>query len=84
MWESWKTQEYENCANDMQTRQTDESQGMMSQMSHTKQSHKSITQLNHMGWVMNGMMSQTRLEITNDAFRCSTATQVLMESPETC
>ena len=30
----------------MQTRQTDESQSMMLQMSHTKQSHKAITQMN--------------------------------------
>ena len=41
--------EHENHADDMQMRQTDESQWMMSQTSHTKQLHKSITQLNHMG-----------------------------------
>ena len=34
---------------DMQTRQTDEMQWMMSQTSHTKQLHKSIAQLNHTG-----------------------------------
>ena len=46
---SRKTWECENCADDMQMRQTDKLQWMMSQMSHTKQLHKSITQLNHMG-----------------------------------
>ena len=46
---SGKMQEHENCADDVQMRQTDKSQWMMSQMSHTKQSHKTITQLNHMG-----------------------------------
>ena len=29
------------------------------------------------------MMSQPRMEIRDDAFRCSRATQVLMETPET-
>ena len=29
------------------------------------------------------MMSQLRMEIINNAFRCSRATQVLMETPET-
>ena len=29
------------------------------------------------------MMSQPRMEITDDTFRCSRATQVLMETPET-
>ena len=37
-------QEHENCADDMQIRQTDESWWMMSQMSCAKQSHKSIAQ----------------------------------------
>ena len=35
-------EEHENHAGDVQMRQTDESQWMMSQMSHTKQLHKSI------------------------------------------
>ena len=39
----------ENHADDMQMRQTDKSWWMMSQTSHTKQSHKSVAQLNHMG-----------------------------------
>ena len=42
-------QECENHVDDVQTRQTDESQRMMSQTNYTRQSHKSITQLNHMG-----------------------------------
>ena len=42
-------QEFENHVDDVQTRQIDEKWWMMSQMSQTKQSHKSITQLNHMG-----------------------------------
>ena len=29
------------------------------------------------------MMSQPRMKIVDDAFRCSRATQVLMETPET-
>ena len=41
-------QECENHVYDVQMRQTDESWWMTSQMSHTKQSHKSIAQLNHM------------------------------------
>ena len=49
--------ECENHADNVQTRQTDESWWMTSQTSHTKQSHKSIAQLNHTGWVTNGMMS---------------------------
>ena len=54
--------ECENHADDVQMRQTDELLWMMSQSSHTKQLHKSVAQMNHMGWVMNGMMSQIRLE----------------------
>ena len=46
---SGKTWEHENHADDMQTRQTDESWWMTSQMSHTKQLHKLITQLNCTG-----------------------------------
>ena len=52
-----KIQECENCVNDVQMTLTDESWWMTSQMSHTKQLHKSITQLIHTGWVMNGMTS---------------------------
>ena len=40
---SGKTRECENCADDMQMRQTDKLQWMMSQMSHTK----TIAQINH-------------------------------------
>ena len=43
MWED------ENGMDDVEMRQTDKSQWTMLQMSHTKQLHKSITQLNHMG-----------------------------------
>ena len=59
---SGKTQECGNHVDDIQMRQTDKSQWMMSQMrqtdeswwmmsqmSHMKQSHKSIAQLNHTG-----------------------------------
>ena len=48
-WDQGKMWEYENHVDDMQTRQTDELWWMTSQMSHTKQSHKLIAQLNHMG-----------------------------------
>ena len=41
--------EHENHADDVQTRQTGKSWWMVSQMYHTIQSHKSITQLNHTG-----------------------------------
>ena len=42
--------ECENCADDVQMRQTDELQWMTSQTSHTtRQSHKSIAELNHIG-----------------------------------
>ena len=40
-------QECENQVDNVQTRQTDESWWMTSQMSCTKQLHKSITQINH-------------------------------------
>ena len=46
---SWKMQEHENHADNVQMRWTDESSYMMSQTSHTKLLHKSIAQLNHMG-----------------------------------
>ena len=36
-----------NCVNDRQTRQTDESQMMMSRRGRTSQSHKRIAQTNH-------------------------------------
>ena len=44
-----KTWAIENCVDDGQMRQTDELQWMTSQMRHTKQLHKAIAQLNHMG-----------------------------------
>ena len=56
---------------DVQTMQTVESQLMMSHGSCTKQSHKSIAQKR--------MMSCPRMEMSNDAFGCSRATQVHME-----
>ena len=77
---SGKIQECENHGDDMQMRQTDKLQWMMSQMSHTKQSHKSITQLNHTG--QDDVM--TKNGNPKQCFGCSRATQVLMETPETC
>ena len=59
------------CVDDVQMMQTDESQMMMSCGSHTSQSHKSITQ--------NKMTSRPRMEMMNDAFGWSRATQVHME-----
>ena len=56
---------------DMQTMQTDKSQMMMSRGSRTSQLHKSIAQ--------NKMTSHPRMEMMNDAFGCSRATQVHME-----
>ena len=56
---------------DGQMTPTDESQMMTSRLGHTSQSHKQITQ--------NKMMSHPRMEMTNDAFGCSRATQVCME-----
>ena len=47
MQDQGKLQECENHVNNVQMRLTDETWWMMSQTSHTKQSHKSITQLNH-------------------------------------
>ena len=44
-----KMWEHESHADDVKMRQTDKSQWMTSQMSHTKQSDKSIGQLNCMG-----------------------------------
>ena len=43
----------------------------VAQVNHTNQSHKRITQ--------NKMMSHPGMEMMNDAFRCSRATQVCME-----
>ena len=60
---------------DMQMRWTDKSQMMTSCGSRTSQSHKSIAQT----IVQNKMMSHPRMEMTNDAFGCSRATQVHME-----
>ena len=59
------------CMDDGQMTRTDESQMMMSCRGHTSQSHKRIAQ--------NKMTSRPRMEMTNDAFRCSRATQVHME-----
>ena len=60
-----------NHVDDGQTTQTDESQMMMSRRGHTSQSHKRIAQ--------NKMTSHPRMEMMNDTFRCSRATQVCME-----
>ena len=70
--------------NDMQMMQAIESQLMTSCGSRTKQSHKSIAQMNctnelHKTIMEDKMMSHPRMGITNDAFRCSRATQVHME-----
>ena len=68
------TQEFAGMGNhvdDGQTTQTDESQMMTSRWSRTSQSHKRIAQ--------NKMMSHPRMEMMNDSFRCSRATQVHME-----
>ena len=44
---------------------------MIAQINHTNESHKSIAQ--------DKMMSNPRVEMSNDAFGCSRATQVCME-----
>ena len=59
------------CVDDVQMKQTVESQLMVSQGSCSKQSHKSIAQ--------NKMTSCTRMEMLNDAFGWSQATQVHTE-----
>ena len=59
------------CVDNGQTRRTDESQMMTSHWGCTSQSHKRIAQ--------NKMMSCPRMEMMNNAFRCSRATQVHME-----
>ena len=57
-----------------------ESQLMMSRGSHTKQSHKSIAQNeSHKMIAQDKMMSSPRMEMMNDTFGCSRATQVDME-----
>ena len=63
---------------------TDELQVMMSCGSRTSQSHKSIAQINrtnelHKMIVQNKMTPHPGMEMTNDAFGCSRATQVHME-----
>ena len=68
----------------MQMMWTDESQVMMSCGSCTSQSNKSIAQINrtnelHKMIAQNKMTSHPGMEMTNDAFGCSRATQVHME-----
>ena len=60
-----------NLVNDRWTRQTDESQMMISCPGRTSQSHKRIAQ--------SKMTSHPRMEMTNGASGCSRATQVHME-----
>ena len=60
-----------NRVDDRQTTRTDESQMMMSHQGHTSQFHKQIAQ--------NKMMSRPRMEMMNNTFGCSRATQVHME-----
>ena len=65
---------------DGQMMQTVESQLMMPQGSHTK----TIAQINctkelHKMITQDKMMSHPRMEMMNDTFRCSRATQVYME-----
>ena len=68
----------------MQMMQTIELQLMTSHGSPTKQSHKSITQMNctnklHKTIMEDKKMSHPRMEMMNNAFGCSRATQVHME-----
>ena len=68
------TQEFmgtEYCVDDGQTTRIDVSQMMTSHWSRTNQLHKQIIQ--------NKMTSHPRMEMTNDAFGCSRASQVYME-----
>ena len=60
-----------NRVDDGQTTRSDQSQMMMSCQGHTSQLHKQIAQ--------NKIRSCPRMEMTNDAFGCSRATQVHME-----
>ena len=71
--------------NNVQMMQTIESQLMTSCGSRTKQSHKSIAQMNHTNKLHktiteDKMTSRPRMEMMNNAFRCSRATQVHMEN----
>ena len=71
------------CENDMQTMQTIKLQLMMSCGSHTTRSHKMIAQKNctkelHKTITEDKMMSRPRMEMMNDTFGCSRATQVHM------
>ena len=72
------------CMDDMQMMQTIKSQLMTSHGSCTKQLHKSITQTNctnesHETIAEDKMMSRPRMEMMDDTFGCSRATQVHME-----
>ena len=69
---------------DVQMMQTIDLQWMTAHGSCTKQSHKSIAQMNHTKGVhkmiaQGKMISHSRMEMMNNAFRCSRATQVHME-----
>ena len=64
-----------NCVHNGQTTRTDESQLMRSRQGRTSQSQKRIA----LQIAQNKMTSHPRTEMTNDAFRCSRATQVCME-----
>ena len=71
----WEFTGMEYCVNNMQMMRTDELQMMTSrgvaQVNCTSQSYKRIAQ--------NKMASRPGMEMTNDTFRCSRATQVHME-----
>ena len=72
------------CVDNMQMMQTIKSQLMMSHGSCTKRSHKSIAQTNCTNkspkMIMEDKMtSHPRMEMMNDTFGCSRATQVHME-----
>ena len=72
------------CVDNVQMMQTIKSQLMTSCGSHTKQLHKSIAQTNctnesHKTIIQDKMTSCPRMEMTNNAFGCSIATQVHME-----
>ena len=61
---------------DRQMTSTEESQMMTSHWSHTSQPH---TNESHKQIAQNKMTSRPRMEMMNDAFGCSRATQVHME-----
>ena len=72
------------CMDDVQMMWTDKLQMMTSHGSHTKQLHKSMTQTNHTNELHktiaeDKMTSRPRIEMMNDAFGFSRATQVHME-----